>query len=373
MGVALGGLALTLAAFMFDAAPLFVPALAFAVIGVGTPLWVSAAAAGATVSRQLESARVVEDEPLTATIEVTRGPWGLPGAEVLDPLLEAPIAVGEALSFLRGARSASVHVVARFPRRGRRRVESPALIAHDALELARVVRRSDARPVDVLVLPRTEPIRWSRPELGARADASATAPALEPIAAAEVDGLRPYRPGAPASRIHWPALARGRGLLERRLQADGDSRPLVVLDARCDGSEEHLDAAVRATASLALELARRGGCGLLFPGERRPIDIEPDLRSWPLAHARLALIEDGAETRPPALAAARLGPVIYVAARRPHRIPGALAAAGSRAAMLVLPIEVSAGIQGGACFDVAGCRGFALGAGIRKRSRERAA
>ena len=93
-------------------------------------------------------------------------------------------------------------------------------------------------------------------------------------AAVDMDGLRPYRVGTPASRIHWPAVARGHGLIERRLQADGDSRPLVVLDARLPGPDaqsELLDAAVRAAASLVLELARRGGCGLLLPGEQRPI------------------------------------------------------------------------------------------------------
>ena len=55
--------------------------------------------------------------------------------------------------------------------------------------------------------------------------------ASEAMAAVDVDGLRPYRPGTPASRIHWPAVARGAGLIERRLQADGDSRPMIVLDA----------------------------------------------------------------------------------------------------------------------------------------------
>jgi uncharacterized protein (DUF58 family) len=372
-GAALGGLALTLAAFLFDAAPLFVPGVAFALIGAAASAWVSLAAAGATVSRRLESARVVEEEPLAATVEVTRGPWGLPGAEVLDPLVEERIEVGESLSLLRGGRRASVRVVARFPRRGRRRVEPPSLIVSDGLGLARVVRLSDAPPLEVVVLPRTEPVRWSRPRLGARADAAAAGPALEPIAAAEVDGLRPYRPGAPASRIHWQALARGRGLLERRLRADGDTRPLVVLDARCVGPDEHLDAAVRAAASLTLELARRGGCGLLFPGERRPIDVQPDLGSWPRVHARLAVVNGGAGARPPALAAARLGPVIYVAAQRPRRIPAALAAGGARVAILVIPTELSARAPGSPCFEVSGCRGFVVGGGIRSRPRERVA
>ena len=84
----------------------------------------------------------------------------------------------------------------------------------------------------------------------------------EALAAVDLDGLRPYRPGTPASRIHWPAVARGAGLIERRLQADGDARPLVVLDARTPASAgragvDLLDAAVRAAASLVLEFSAR--------------------------------------------------------------------------------------------------------------------
>src|SRR5205807_7539470 len=106
----------------------------------------------------------------------------------------------------------------------------------------------------------------------------------DPLAAVDIDGLRPYRHGTSASRIHWPAFARGAGLLERRLRADSDMRPLVVLDARGSGPPEHLDAAVRAAASLTLELARRRGCRVLLPGERRGIVVEPDLVAWRRVH-----------------------------------------------------------------------------------------
>ena len=86
-------------------------------------------------------------------------------------------------------------------------------------------------------------------------------------------------------------------MLERRLTADGDSAPLVVLDASAPPSEEALDMAVRAAASLCLHLARRGGCALLLPGDRRPLFVAPDLAAWPAAHARLAVVE--ADAWPP--------------------------------------------------------------------------
>ena len=76
--VAVAGLALILVALLFDAAPLFVPGIALVVLGVVAPAWVQLAARAAGIERQLDSERVVEDEPIEATIEVSRGHWGCP-------------------------------------------------------------------------------------------------------------------------------------------------------------------------------------------------------------------------------------------------------------------------------------------------------
>jgi uncharacterized protein (DUF58 family) len=361
-------------ALLFDAAPLFVPGVALVVLAVTAPAWVVLAVRSAQIERRLDSDRVVEDEPIEATIEVRRGNWGLPGAAVLDPLAGAPVPIQAAMSLLSGGRSASVRIVACFPRRGIRRIDPPALIVSDALELARVVRVSPSRPQEILVLPRTERIRWV-PGAGEKWRRAAGFASLEPLGATEVDGLRPYRPGTPASRIHWPALARGAGLLERRLRADTDSRPLVVLDARQPGSPaepEHLDAAVRAAASLVLELGGRTGCGLLMPGEHRPLEVEPDLTAWPVAHARLALVDGGPDTRAPGLApGARSSQVIYVAATPMGRLPAGLVGAGVRAAVLVVPKPLLGQTPQDATFEVSGCLGFVVGVGRRPRDRER--
>lgn len=369
--VGIAGLALILVALLFDAAPLFVPGVALVVLAVAGPAWVQLAAGAASIERHLESERVVEDEPIEATIEVRRGHWGLPGAAVLDPLAGQPVAIHAPMSLISGGRSASVRIVACFPRRGVRRIDPPTLIVSDALELARVVRVSPGRAQEILVLPRTERVRWV-PGAGEKWRRAAGAAAIEPMGATDVDGLRPYRHGTPASRIHWPALARGAGLLERRLRADTDSRPLVVVDARGSGPPEHLDAAVRAAASLVLELGKRGGCGLLLPGEHRPLEIEPDLAAWPTAHARLALVEGGPGTRAPSLAqGARSAQVVYVAAAPQTRLPVGLAGAGVRAAVVVVPKPLASQPSHDATFEVAGCIGFVVGAG--RRPRERAA
>ncbi len=369
--VAVAGLALILVALMFDAAPLFVPGIALVVLGVVAPAWVQLAARAAGIERQLDSDRVVEVEPIEATLAVSRGHWGLPGAAVLDPLAGKPVLLYAPMSLLSGAQSASVRIVARFPRRGIRRIDPPTLVVSDALELARVVRVSPSPPQELLVLPRTERVRWV-PGAGEKWRRAAGVASVEPLGATDVDGLRPYRPGTPASRIHWSALARGAGLLERRLQADTDSRPLVVLDARGSGPPEHLDAAVRAAASLVLELGGRVGCGLLLPGEHRPLEVEPDLTAWPIAQTKLALIEGGPETRAPGLApGARSAQVVYVAATSLARLPPGLLGAGVRAAVLVIPTPLVTQPTHDATFEVAGCIGFVVGIG--RRPRERAA
>jgi len=367
--VVVAGLALILVALLFDASPLFVPGIAITLLGAVAPAWVSLAARGATIERKLESERVIEDEPIEATIEVTRGHWGLPGAAVVDPLAGEPVSIRGPMSLLSGGTIASVRIVASFPRRGLRRVEPPTLIVSDALELARVVRLSASPPQELLVLPRTERVKWV-PGAGEKWRRATGAAPIEPFGATEIDGLRPYRQGTPASRIHWAALARGAGLLERRLRADTETRPLVVVDARGDGPVDHLDAAVRAAASLVLELGTRTGCGLLLPGEFRPLEIEPDLGAWPVAHARLAMIEGGPETRAPGLApGARSAQVLYVAATPHARLPAGLAGAGVRAAILVVPKALATQPRHEASFEVAGCLGFVVGAGRRVRER----
>jgi uncharacterized protein (DUF58 family) len=360
-GVAAAGVLLTLGAFTFNTAPLFVAGFAFVLIGVLTPAWVWASARSARVTRRLLADRVLEGEPVEAMIEVQRGRLGLPGGEVIDPLAGTPVSLSRPLSLIAGGAKAEVRVVARFARRGLRRLEPPALVVSDMLGLATRTKPGAGATEELLVLPRTEPVRWTARDRGHRAEGSDARLADEPLAAVDIDGLRPYRPGTPASRIHWAALARGAGLLERRLRADGETRPLIVLDARCSGPSEHLDAAVRAAASLTLELARHGGCRVLLPGERRAVAVEADLLNWPGVHARLAMVEGGTRTRPPVLGAgAKLGPILYVAAQPLERLPAAMSGSAASYCLIVLPEEIAPRQLGAPSFAVSGCRGFAL-------------
>jgi uncharacterized protein (DUF58 family) len=369
--VAAAGGALILIALTFDAAPLFVPGVALVTLGVLTPMWIAIVAGGTRVIRVLTTERVIEGNPVHATLEVKRGLFRPPALEVLDPLGGDGEWQGGELWTPGGGRRATVNVVARLPRRGRHELPQPSLVVRDPLDLVRI-RRAEYGPADeVLVLPRVEQVHWHGRDLGGSLQPSAGVATAEPLAAIELDGLRPYRHGTPASRIHWAALARGSGLLERRLRADADTRPLVVLDTRCPSPDAPaLDAAVRAAASLTFHLARERGCGLLIAGDRRPHEIDPDLRAWPAVHVRLAVAEGGPAARPPSLAqGARLGRIFYVAAQPLARIPPALGQAGPLAPALVLPEGVTPATRGEPAFEVAGCRAYLLGVSRTARRR----
>jgi uncharacterized protein (DUF58 family) len=345
---ALLGLGFLLMAAVFDAEPLYVPGVAFAALAGGSALWVWAGARGLRLTRTVGARRVLEEQRVTIDVEV---PVGL----IEDDLLPGPAPIAA-----RG-RVTHVRIQARFARRGPKRLEPPRVVVSDPFGLAtRTVVGDEAD--ELLVLPMILPVTAT----GGSGDGSGLAArrARRAVAAeVDLDGLRPYREGAPASRIFWPGVARGAEMMERRLRADGDTRPLVVLDPRSARVEDDLDAAVRATASLCVHLARRGGCALLLPGDRRPTVLEPSLGGWAHLHVRLALVGPDRAPSTGGLATRR-GPVLYVAARVPARPPRALAHAPGGGRLLIVP-----GRYGTlpAVFEVAGCRAYEL-SGARQRT-----
>jgi uncharacterized protein (DUF58 family) len=358
------GLGLCLAGATFDTPSLYVPGLALGGLGVLAATWVWLAARGAAVTRGAGPSTVMEEEPYPLRLEVQSGVVPLPGGALHEPLLGWPVPIG-------GRWSRRVRINVRFSRRGRRHLEPATLEIGDPLGLAtREVLGPEGG--ELLVLPRIEPVeaagggagRGPGLDPGARGSGGMALPLS--AAELEIDGLRPYRQGAPASRIHWPAVARTGEMIERRLVADLDSAPLVVLDAGDPASEEALDRAVRAAASLCVRLARTGACSVLLPGERRPTEIGPDMGTWPHVHARLALVEAGAAAGPPARAA-RTGAVFWVTAAATRRLPRPLERVAAGARYLVTPTPVP-GYR--AAFSVAGCTGQLL---ERPRARRSAA
>jgi uncharacterized protein (DUF58 family) len=347
------GAALVLAAMVFDTGSLYVPGVALVLASAAALAWVGLAAAGAGIDTEPGPPTVEERRPYPLRVAVHAGLLPAPGGELETSLLEEPIS-------LAGMSARRLRIDVQFERRGRRTIEPPAFTIHDPLRLVTRTVRDRAADAELLVLPRIEPVVTPSASGGAGAGTpgagESPAAALRGAAAgsaAELDlhGLRPYRTGTPASRIHWPAVARSGEMLERRLTAESDSAPLVVLDTSRAPSEESLDAAVRAAASLCVFVARRGGVALLLPGDRRPTTLPADLAGWPSQHARLALV-GAADQRPPLARARRSGAVIWVSARPDP--PRDLARATAGIGWLVTPLGEG---NVDAEFEVAGCGG----------------
>ena len=347
---ALGGLMLV-AALTFGASTLYLPAVALLLLATVSAAWVALATAGASVRRQGGPHAVEEESAWPLVLEVEPGLVRPPGGELVEPLLDRPLPVTGP-----GARRSRVEV--RFERRGRRTLEPARLAIRDPLGLAR--RELSSTAIEIVVLPRIEPVLT--PDGGGTGGVlGRAARPLAEVAELEPDALRPYRPGAPAARIHWPTVARTGVVMERRLVADADSLPLVVLDPRRPPSEDALDRAVRAAASLCVHLARRGGCSLILPGDRRASEIDPDLHAWPALHIRLALVE--ADDRAPVPARVeRAGALFWVAAGAGAPPPG-LARAAAAERFLVTPVPTG---RAAGSFVVAGCAGRPLGRTSRR-------
>src|SRR4051795_13168965 len=279
LGCAALGLLLLLVAGTFDAEPLYVTGAALLLLGAGALAWIGIGGRGATGRREISARSVLEDQALQVRIHARAGRLPLPPGWIDEPLLPDPVRLPA------GRREARVRIEVTFGRRGRRRLPPAALVLRDPFGLAQRIIPGPGTD-EVLVLPRLSPVTLTAG--GGDATPAHARASLLAAAETEVDGLRPWREGSPASRIHWPALARGAGLMERKLISEADSRPIVVLDPRSSSSPDALDAAVRSAGSLAVHFGKRTGCALLLPGDRRATVIEPDLLAWAGAHVRLA-------------------------------------------------------------------------------------
>ena len=177
-------------------------------------------------------------------------------------------------------------------------------------------------------------------------------------------GCAPTARARPASRIHWPALARGAGLLERRLRPDGDGRPLVVLDpsgprrARGPRRRRAGGGIARDRPGASRRLRRAAARRAPRDAHRaRPRRLARDVR------ARLALVEEGP---PPPLAglAHAHGSRLLRRSPRAGARPARARARRPASRVLVVPGELTGRAE---VLTVAGCRGYALGrAGSRR-------
>jgi uncharacterized protein (DUF58 family) len=353
---------LTLVGLGFGLDAALVCGIALLALAIGAVLWVELASVRGRLERDRGPGRLEESEPYPLRIVLRRTLVPPPGGELIDPLLDRPIPVGP-----RWSRRLDRDVWLESP--GRRKLEPTRLIVRDPLGLWQCELTS-GQAGELVVLPRIDPVRWTAAGTAPRGQSPGSGRASDAtsrrggLAQFEVDGLRPYREGSPASRIHWPAVARSGEMIERRLIAGGEPRPLVVFDPR-GGTSTQRERAMRAAASLCVQLARSGGCDLIVPGERRPLPIDASLRSWPEAHVRIAVSDPNLGPSMPQGGSGAA--VLWVTAGR--SLPSSLRRLRP-GSFLVTP----SGTRRAAAFRVSGCFAYPVtGAGARAAPRQREA
>lgn len=335
-GAAVLGAGLCLAAELFAVHALLIPGLALLFLSAGATAVVRLLARRVSLLRDPPSAAAEEGMRLHVTTKIV-------GPRALRRSGEFAAVEGGPRKPRRWLDGDELHVAATARRRGVHEVAPSVMRFSDPFGLSERTVRS--RPTELLVLPRVE--RVGRSDLS-RLAATTPTPRAPVTSSGELDGLQPADEYATAARIHWPSFARTGTLMERRLRAEVDSRPLVVLDGRGAAGDDAFDMAVRATASLAVALARAGGCSLLLPPERRAHRLDPPLASWQRIHARLALLEPSEAIAWDVIARARL--LLWVSASTEVRAMNPTRAAS--ACYLVSPFPSG---ERSVLFAVAGC------------------
>ena len=284
---------------------------------LGAAGWIAAGAWGSQIERELGSRSVLEEQPLAVVITARSGTLPLPPGWIDEPLLPDPVRfqAGPALhARARRDRASGAAAAA-----GSRRRRSCCATRSGSPSRSCAATHED----EILVLPRTYPVNVTA--AGGEATPAHARAALIAAAETEIDGLRPFREGTPASRIHWPvgrARPRDDGAqadLGVRLAPARRARPAragVAGRARRRGPRRRLAAAALRRA------ARAARC--CCPGDRRAVvdrarPARPGRRrtcAWRCSTTRTG----------PALTAAqnRRGLVVFVSAR-PRRPPAARA------------------------------------------------
>jgi uncharacterized protein (DUF58 family) len=246
---------------------LFAVGVALSVVVIYSAAAVLAASWSVRIGRRVRADEVVEGEPLEIEIDLAvRSGLGVV-CELASPGV-APVRL----------HAGANRVTAAFGRRGRHLLGPATVFVRDPFRLfACELRTGDS--VAVLVLPRGRegPAPWL-PDLQRES---------EPV---DLDGLREYRPGTPASRVHWPSLARGAGLVERRLTGERVRAPVHVVDTSAAADAAEADRIVGSAVTRIMQSARAEGCEVLLSDGEGPVTIGPGLRGWPPLHRRLAVL-----------------------------------------------------------------------------------
>ncbi len=290
----LGAAVLATAAGALASLALFALAVGLIVVTVGAGTSVLLAARLVAITRWVSRPEAPEDQPVRVEFQV-RGLGRLP----LPVHLEAQADPGGWV--LLGERGGVVELMV--GRRGTWQLAPSRLRLREALgifEWSLLV----GQPEPLLILP--------TPDLTARIPPRSWA--WSAAGEADPDGLQPYTPGTPIGRIHWPALARGAGLQQRRMAAPPNGLPLVLVDTTGASDPGAVDWAARAAAGVIVRLARSGGCRVLLPGDHTATTVTGTAATWRAVHRRLALLPLVVPTSGLVPMEARQAPVVSIRA-----------------------------------------------------------
>jgi uncharacterized protein (DUF58 family) len=301
-GLLLGAVVLAVVAGALASLALFTLAVGLLLVTLAAGASVAATARRLVVTRSVLHREVGEDQPISVSFEV-RGSGRLP----LPVHLEAQADTDRWVPLGEGGGLLQLLV----GRRGPWQLEPSRLRLRDGLGIVDwplVV----GQPEPLLILP----VADLRVPVPPRPDVRAADP--------DLDGLEPYVPGTPISRVHWPALARGAGLQQRRLTAPPAGLPLVVVDTADTSDPRAVDWAARTAAGAILRLAGVGGCRVLLPGDQVATAVTDLTAAWRGVHRRLALLQPGCPAaRPGPLEAGEVSVLHVRAAHAPAEMLGA--------------------------------------------------
>ena len=247
-----------------------------------------------TAERAVGSTEVQEDDPVRLRFAVARRRWLPVQVEIANHAGGWTVVKGGAADLELRVGRPGAYRVARTPVR----VRDPVGLFERRLLAGRV------EPLLVLPAPKSA--------------TSTPAGQPAPVEGGEPQGLRPYTPGTPLGRIHWPALARGAGLHVRHLAAAGEGLPLVVVETAGVANRDALVWTARAAAGYILTLARNVGCRVLLPGDTDATTVVGVDAAWRAMHRRLAILADQPPQATPA-ATVRAATVHVRAASAPSR------------------------------------------------------
>jgi uncharacterized protein (DUF58 family) len=321
-GLLLGAAVLLPTAGALASLALFALAVGLLLVTLAAGASVAAAARRLVVTRSVLQREVGEDQPISVCFQV-RGPGRLP----LPVHLEAQVDTDGWVPLGEGGGLVPLLV----GRRGAWRLEPSRLRLRDGLGILAWPLLA-CQPEPLLILPTPD----RRVPIPPRPDARVGDPDLD------LDGLEPYVPGTPISRVHWPALARGAGLQQRRLTTPPGGLPLVVVDTAGTGDPRAVDWAARTAAGVILRLVGAGGCRVQLPGDQAATTLTDLTAAWHGVHRRLALLQPAGPAAAPGPLQAEEVPVLYVRAadapaealgtQPPPLPPGVVAAATEREA-----------------------------------------